>query len=378
MPLTRSRLLTLTLLALLMLSSGTIAAQDSAEALAGVHIYFSDSSNEASIFDRSEEGLSRAAGLLQQLGAEVFSLNWRIDIPEDADLIIIAGPSRDLSAEQMARLWVYLTRGGRLLLLAEPLVTSTSEGVITIEGNRALQSGRGFFELTWADFGVRGSDDVLIHEDEAVTSASREPSELIIDFEATARESNIIEIDPDEPLAFFGARTIEFDASIQPYRATALVTAPSEFYSETAFADFVETGILEFNLGSDERGGNLAVAVAVEHTPFNSRIILIGDRQFMTNGGGLQTSPPNSSNFVYPGNVQFALNSVAWLLGMEPAVSIPGGFSPPAPTATEAAPASPETTPEAAAPTNTPASTSSPSPTSSPEPEATEDANPGS
>lgn len=375
MTLTRSRILIITsMLALLLLSYGNIAAQDGDDELAGAHIYFSESSNEASIFDRSEEGLSRVAGLLQQLGAELFTLDWRFDIPADADLVVIAGPTRDLSPEQMARLWVYLVGGGRLLLIAEPLVVSTSQGVTSIEANRALQATRGFFELTWADFGIRGRDDVLIHEDEVSTAGEITPEDLLTDFVSTVDETSVIQIEPDDTLAFFGARSIEFDASIQPYRVTPLVYADPAFYGETAYGDFVETGILEFNVGADLRGPELAVAVAVELETIGARIILIGDRQFVTNGNGLQTSPPNSPNFVYPGNVRFTLNSIGWLLGNESGLSIPLTFSTPAPTATDAP----------MIPTNTPAPTESlePEATAEPEttaePEATEDATTGS
>jgi hypothetical protein len=181
-------------------------------------------------------------------------------------------------------------------------------------------------------------------------------------------ESSVIQGEADDRLAFFGARSVEFDASIQPYRVTPLVFADPAFYGEIAYADFVETGILEFNVGADLRGPELAVAVAVELESTGARIVLIGDRQFVTNGSGLQTSPPNSPNFVYPGNVRFTLNSIGWLLGNESGLPVPLTFSTPAPTATEAP----------VVPTNTPAPTDSLEPETTAEPEATEDANTGS
>jgi hypothetical protein len=62
-----------------------------------------------------------------------------------------------------------------------------------------------------------------------------------------------------------------------------------------------------------------------------TRIVLVGDREFATNGKGLQTSPPNSSGFLYPGNARFLLNSVTWLLE---APSIEMQFPTPAATGT--------------------------------------------
>ena len=153
------------LLLFVTLSYGVVTAQDTPKGLTGVHIYFSQDSSEASLFDRSSDGLSRMAGLFQQLGAEMTTLDWHFDIPADASLVIIPGPTKDLTGEQMARLWVYLINGGKLLLFADPLAASTSAGVTVIDSNKALTSAKGFFELTWADFGIRGQDDVLLQKD---------------------------------------------------------------------------------------------------------------------------------------------------------------------------------------------------------------------
>lgn len=339
----------LALVAILFLSCAVIVAQGDTGALAGIHIYFSEASNEASPFDRSDEGISRLAGLLQELGAELYTIDWRVDVPLDAELVVIAGPTRDLSAEAIARLWVYLTQGGKLFLLAEPLVTRVQDGVSTIENNRALQSTRGFFELTWSDYGIRGRDDVLL----ALAESGSTDAAPITDFTTTVPDTSII--DSGGELAFFGARSIEFDSSLQRYQVTPVVFAADGFYGETGFADYVDTGVLAYDAELDIAPEQLAVAVAAEQPDTGARILLIGDRQFVTNGGGLQTSPPNTTNLVYPGNVQFTLDGIGWLLGIESPVTIPIAYSAPGPTAT-----------------NTP--TTTPAPSSTAEPEATQSA----
>ena len=123
----------------LTLSGGIAVSPASADTLLqgaprldGVQVYFTESGSEASRFDRSDEGLSRLAGLLRQQGAALHTLEWRTRFPDEADLIIIAGPTNDLSADQTARLWSYVNNNGRLLLLADPL----------IDRNRALSSAR--------------------------------------------------------------------------------------------------------------------------------------------------------------------------------------------------------------------------------------------
>src|SRR5689334_7134182 len=92
-----------------------LLAQQNAPDLTGKNIYFSEGFGEPSQFDRSDKGLSRYASLLQLMGANLFVLDWRQNIPENADLVVIPGPTKDFSPEAVARLWVYVERGGHLL-----------------------------------------------------------------------------------------------------------------------------------------------------------------------------------------------------------------------------------------------------------------------
>src|SRR5690606_33575931 len=52
--------------------------------LDGMKIYFSEANGEASRFDRSDTGISRLAGLLRQLGARLYTVDWRSRLPSDA------------------------------------------------------------------------------------------------------------------------------------------------------------------------------------------------------------------------------------------------------------------------------------------------------
>ena len=70
----------------------------------------------------------------------------------------------------------------------------------------------------------------------------------------------------------------------------------------------------------------------------------VGDREFATNGGGFETSPPYSGAFLYPGNVRFMLNAIAWLLDAEP-VAGEVSFPEPGPTATPTLTPTPTPTP---------------------------------
>jgi hypothetical protein len=144
-------LMSLWIIALLLLAGTLPSASVQAEGLLqgvprleGFKIYFTEANGEPSRFDRNEGGLSRFAGLLWDLGATLETLDWRSSIPEDADLIIIPGPSDDITPDQIARLWSYLETNASLLLMVDPL-GGTGRRVT------GVQSGSGLFELTWSD-----------------------------------------------------------------------------------------------------------------------------------------------------------------------------------------------------------------------------------
>jgi uncharacterized repeat protein (TIGR01451 family) len=293
--------------------------QDS-PSLVGFKIYFAEANGEASRFDRSETGLSRLGGLLWQLGAEMETLEWRTGIPGDADLIILAGSTSQLSADQTARIWSYLEGDGSLLMLADP-VTGT--------GNRALglASNAPLFSLMWSDMGMRVRDDAVVTEGDAAPLIETLTT-------SNVETSHPLTADIVGELAFFRARSIQIDASIQAFETAALIFAPSDYYGETTFNDYLTTGVAAYNIGADTPRGPLTLAAAAMNPSTNTRIALIGDRDFATNGGGLQTSPSRSAAFLYPENVRFMIRVISWLLEADTENAAELVFATPGPTST--------------------------------------------
>jgi hypothetical protein len=287
--------------------------------------------------------------LISQLGADLFTLEWRTGFPADADLIVIAGPVSDLPPDQIARLWSYMNNNGRILLFAN--ANTSARG--------ALPSSSGLFSLMWSDMGLRAQDTVVVTEGteplfstpepeatESVEVAAAEITEsapfvpeligelpvLLTDFGTSSfATSHPITEGMEGELYFFSARSLEIDASIQEFVVTPLVFSPDTYYGETEYPAYVNTGVFEFNIGEDIARGALPLAAAYRNDDANTRLVVIGDREIATNGGGLRTSPPNSSGFVYPTNARFLINTVAWLLDSKPLAL---EFPTPAPTAT--------------------------------------------
>jgi hypothetical protein len=309
----------------------------------GYHIYFSESSGEAGRFDRAETGLSRFAGLLELQGAHLYTLEWRTGIPADADLIVIAGVNGDLTAEQTAWLWDYLQDGGHLLLIADP----------SISRNDGLASTSGIFQLMWSDMGLRGRDDLVMTESDEVISAipptprvrRDEPTpaplppvnvpRMVTQFSTgNVNTSHPIGGGFADTVTFFGTRSIEVDEAPREAQVTSLVFSDSNFYGEVNYVDYLDSGFVEYNIGTDTGRSNLVLASALEDSVVGTRVVLIGDREFALNGYGMQTSPSYSGSFLYPGNVRFLLRAAAWLLDADMSNVVDLTFPTPGPTST--------------------------------------------
>ncbi|MCP5303455.1 MAG: DUF11 domain-containing protein [Pseudomonadales bacterium] len=293
--------------------------------LDGYKIYFTEDNGEASRFDRSDQGLSRFAGLLSQLGAELETLEWRTGIPSDADLIVIAGPT-GLNGDQIARLWAYLNNNqGRILLLAGP----------PLGRGRGIAANNGLFGLMWADMGVRVRDDVAVVESSFLENASPDSPTVVAHFVTNLQDPNHpITANASGELNFFQARSLELDISDRSVQITPLVFSANNFYGETNYNDFLGGGEVTYDSGDDTTRSALVLAAALEDPALQAKLVVVGDRDFAVNGIGLSSSPPSTDALLYPENARFLTRAAAWLLDADPATTEALTFGVPGPTAT--------------------------------------------
>jgi hypothetical protein len=306
--------------------------------LANYNIYFTDSHGEASRYDRSAAGLSRLRGLLEELNAELYTVEWNTRIPDDADLVIVAGPTLPYTPSQVVRLWSYVNRGGRLLILADS----------PLPPNASFTAGGDLFDLFWINFGLRGRDDVVATEHETFVIETL-PEDIIEDNDGEndigeplaedAEEEGTGPIfahtlidyfltahyDTDHPITtrldgrlfFSGARSLEVQTLEHVPQVFILALTDDDFYGETDFGTYMDMGFATYNLIEDTPRMSLALAAAVADPATQARVVFIGNRDFATNGGGLQVAPLARPAFIYPDNARFMLNSIAWLLEVD-------------------------------------------------------------
>jgi ABC-type uncharacterized transport system involved in gliding motility auxiliary subunit len=246
-----------------------------------------------------EQGFQFAREALQNENYSVESLLLAAkgEVPQDADVVVDAGPTRPFHPSELEALKRYLARGGALLVLVDPRAHTDVYGPL-------------------AEWGVEVGDDVVVDRVQGLFGRPVSP------FAAEYPPHPITE-GLREATLFHVAR------SVQP-RAEAgkafgvLVRTGAESWAERDVDGLFRSGRAE--LGADDLKGPVPVAVAGQldlsgappqppaegqPAPKQARLVVVGDSDFATNGLLRQFR-----------NRDFFVNSVNWLLGDVEAISV--------------------------------------------------------
>lgn len=103
-------------------------------------IYFIRGHGERDIQDTGRGGMSKALQKLASIGYEVsqHTLSSAAEVPKDADLLIIAGPSQMFSPDDIQKVREYINGGGRILAMFDPGYDSFD--ITSITGMKVLNA----------------------------------------------------------------------------------------------------------------------------------------------------------------------------------------------------------------------------------------------
>ena len=250
-------------------------------------------------------------GIREALGQDNFVVDTlpliqQQNVPEDATVVVVAGPTTDFLAPEIQALRQHVARGGKILFLLDPPQPGSANlsnltgflGEWSIElGNDVVVDASGIGQL----FGGDASVPVVVnYPPHAITENFRVMTAF--------------------PLARSVRGAEGGDRSPQP-----LLETSAQSWAETDLKALAASQV-EFNEAADRRGPiSLAVAVsapATEAPPTSgnespdapkpeSRIVVIGDSEFAGNNAlGIQ------------GNQDFFLNAVNWLAQQENLIAI--------------------------------------------------------
>jgi ABC-type uncharacterized transport system involved in gliding motility auxiliary subunit len=89
-------------------------------------VYFVTGHGEVDIDDKEATGASEIKSRMENEGlkAESLQLVSVKEVPKDAELVVVAGPAKPMSAEEVKMLSDYLDQGGKMMVLLEPLMVN--------------------------------------------------------------------------------------------------------------------------------------------------------------------------------------------------------------------------------------------------------------
>ena len=258
-----------------------------------LRVWFTSGHDEKLLEDEELTGLSevRKALTQQDMTVETVTLLERAEIPADVKLVVIAGPTRRFTEQEIGLLQQYLERGGKVLALLDPLDETGLEAWL-------------------AKWGVVVGRDIVVDPARQlpfVSAANLFVTEYTI--------HPLVEKMKTLATLFPLARSVRPAQTLPEGMAvTALALTSAKGWGETQTA----VNTFEFNESQDLKGP-VSIAVAAERTisapdgksSAKARLVVIGDSDFAINA-----QLPNA------GNRDFLLGAVYWLTEQEQLIGI--------------------------------------------------------
>ncbi len=233
---------------------------------------------------------TRASDTLKSKNYTVKSLNLLAEnkIPDDADLIIIAGPLKPLSANEVGLLQAYLNNGGGLLVMEDP-TSLTSFG----------DTPDPLAKMLTTDWGITLNDDTV------VDLASSDPTFAV---SASYDSSHSITRKMNNLVTFFPfTRSLTVDSTKQTVQLTPLVSTTGQSWGETDPNSLTQAGWPPSYDPATETLGPMILVAAGENPANQGRVVVFGTSQFASDKA-FDSGYGNSDMFV---------NSVDWAAGQE-------------------------------------------------------------
>jgi ABC-type uncharacterized transport system involved in gliding motility auxiliary subunit len=264
-------------------------------------VYFLEGHGERSINASERDGYAEAKRAIESQNYEVKALSLFTEgkLPDDASILIIAGPRKDLLEPELAEITRFIERGGKVMFLLDP---EAAPGLPRYLSNFGIQVVEGVIvDPVSRFFGMEYSTPVI-------TSYEEHP--ITRNFEV---------------VSFFPLALAVKTTEKMPERVSAQVLAKTSPNSWLERGQDERAGIargegrLAYHEGVDEKGPVPVAAVATVTTPAEggdkeprkARIVVFGDSDFASN---------NYLNL--SGNRDLFLNTVSWLAEEENLIAI--------------------------------------------------------
>ncbi len=253
-------------------------------------IYFVTGHGERGLDDTGEAGLAQVRNALQQKNYQVESVNLLSSnqVPADASVVVVAGPRLPFTGEEVGFLSEYLSNGGSLIVMYEPVALT--------------EFGESIEPLTAFLADSRG---ITLGNDLVVDLASTQP--LIAIGDPTTYGSHIIVDELAGILTLFPtARSVQVDPEST---ATAIISSSAQSWAETDLASLsTQDAFADPDL---ELIGPIPLLVQEQDALTGGRLVVVGDADFASNATVREF-----------GNRDLMVNMVDWAAQQEDILSL--------------------------------------------------------
>lgn len=254
-------------------------------------VYFLTGHGEADVENPAQTSMSVAKSTLETKNYTVKTLNLLAEnkIPEDALAVVVAGPAKPLSAQEVDLLGKYVDAGGGLVVMENP-------APLTQFGD-APDPLADYLGSKW---GIHLENDIII-------DLTNSGSELFATSSSLAASSPITQ---SMTLAAIlpQARSLKLDPAPEGKTIVPLAQTTSQSWGETDFESL--SGQVGFDKATD-LPGPLTLAASGENTTGKGRVVVFGDSAFATD-----------QYFDLYGNGDIFVNSVDWTAEQENLIQI--------------------------------------------------------
>ena len=254
----------------------------------GKKVYFLSGHGEFTIENTGarNENYSQVAGILRKKNYEVDELNLLIsnEVPDDASVVVIAGPLNPLSEDEVNLIKDYLDRGGSLIVMEEPIpVTQFDDKEDYLVAYLADEWG------------------ITLGRDIVVDPTSMQPFVAYADqygyHVITDRMQRV-------GTAYPTARSVQVER-IDGINTVELVKTSPKSWGETNFESLNDGEKIKRDEDVDLLGP-VTIAAVADKPAVGSRVAVFGDSNFAT-----------GQNYDFLGNGDMLINTVDWAAGQE-------------------------------------------------------------
>jgi len=201
-------------------------------------------------------------------------LNYRVDtvnlvleekVPDDCDVLVIAGPRQRFTGSEAALIDAYLARGGRLLAMLDPVFLRRNDGTVDF-------ADVGLEEVL-EKYGIRLSRDIVVDPRNGANVVCTDYTWQ--DIVKSLKEGEF-------PVLLPTARSVSWtEAKDRSIKTGGLITTPSDAWAEES-AESLTKELVQYDKGEDTGGPITVASAAWKEGKGGMRLVVIGDSDFAT------------------------------------------------------------------------------------------------